>query len=45
MATEGAMCGVNDGEGGQRSAWYYHFIENFYRMVLVHVHNLGLGRT
>ena len=22
--------GVNNGEGGRRRAWYYHFVENLY---------------
>jgi hypothetical protein len=32
---------VNNGEGGQRRAWYYHFIENLYRMRMVIPGNLG----
>ena len=35
MAMEGAMCGVNNREGGQRRAWYYHFVDNLYRMVVL----------
>ena len=38
MATEGtckaAWCKVSNGEGGQRRAWYYHFVEIHYRMVM-----------
>ena len=32
--------GVNNREGGQRRAWYYHFIEHLYRMVVPG--NLGM---
>ncbi len=33
-------CGVNNGKGDQRRAWYYHFVENLYRMAIPE--NLGI---
>ena len=43
MAMEGThkavWCKVSTGKGGQRRAWYYHFVENLYRMVVLE--NLG----
>ena len=33
-------CGVNNGEGSQCRAWYCHFVENHYRMVIPG--NLGI---
>ena len=41
MATEGRRKAVwCNGEGGQRRTWYYHFVENLYRMVVPG--NLGI---
>ena len=34
------LCAVNNGQGGQGRAWYYHSVENFYRMVIPE--NLGM---
>ena len=34
MATEGAMCGVNNREGSRRRAWYDRYVDNLYRTVI-----------